>query len=250
MMTEKVKKQLQQKEMTPFHTALRDQVLSLVSRSRADMGEYYDEWDRRHKTYRAEKEPSAADKKNAEVKEPKKCIVPLTYAQVDTFVSFSLMTLMQRKNVFEFEATGMEDFEKDTPAETLLHRDMVKSKQVYLLNQLLVDIGKFGLGAIKCCWSEEFDYVPVQEPDQPEEVIGGVVIKEATTRTRWKKIKTWSGNKLHNVSPFRLFPDTRLPLTKYQEGEFFAIEEETTFSQLRWYQPRGTLLLREDAEAR
>jgi hypothetical protein len=232
MMTDAIKKELSKKEMSKFHTELRDKCLNLVSKSRADMSQYYSTWDIRHDTYKAEKAKDRKDVKAQEVKEPAKCVVPLTYAQIDTFQAFGLMNLMQREHVFELKHSGLEDKPKVEPGEVLLHQDMVYNNQTYLLGQFLLDISKFGLGVIKCCWVKEFDYVPVEEVEEPAVMVMDQEIAPAKMRTRWQKVPTWVGNKIFNVSPYKVFPDTRLPLTRYQEGEFCAIEEETTVTNL------------------
>ena len=233
MMTEKIKKLLKEEHLDEWHGKLLGKVKGLVAKSRADMSNYYSVWDERHRTYRAEKLRDRKDRKAAEVKDPVKQVVPLSYAQVDTFVAFGLMTLMQRKYVYELDSTGAEDFQKATPAEMLVDRDMRNSKQTQLLYQFLLDCAKFSLGAIKCCWVVEYDWIPMQVPDKPPVVINGVTTEEGTTKIEWKKVVTWRGNKLYSVSPYRVFPDTRIPLTRYQEGEFLATEEETTFNHMR-----------------
>lgn len=232
-MDAEIKKILSEKEVPMELNKLRDHVLGLIGKSRGDMSVYYKEWDNRHETYRAKKPLDRKDVDNKESGEPAKQIVPLTFAQCDTFVAFGMMNLLQRDRLFELKHTGTEDKTKVPVGEKLLDRDMKKNNQNYVLHQSLTDLAKFGLSVIKCCWVNEYDYIPVQEIVAPAKLVGGVETEPAKTKTVWKKVPTWTGNKLLNLSPYRVFPDTRVPLTRYQEGEFLGIEEEMSLIQLK-----------------
>lgn len=232
-MNDRIKAELEKEEPTDFHREMLSLCKNLIKRSRTDMGQFYSDWDARHETYRARKVPDKRDARQAQMKEPSKLVVPMSYAQIDTFIAFCLMMMTQRKYLFEFDATGQEDFKLIECSEMLLDRDMRNAKQNHLLYQFLLDVAKFSLGVIKCTWAEEFTYIPTEVEDEPAVVVLGQEVQAATKKVIWKKVPTWKGNKLFNVSPYRVYPDTRLPLTRYQEGEFCGCEEDVTKSQLK-----------------
>jgi hypothetical protein len=50
---------------------------------------------------------------------------------------------------------------------------------------------------------------------------------------QWTQKTKYLGNLIENISPYRWFPDTRLPLTRYRDGEFCADETEYSMNRLR-----------------
>jgi hypothetical protein len=227
------------KELHDFRQKLQD----LVKMSRDTMSTYYDIWDRNDLVYRGERMPDPEDKKAIKRKEPAKVFNPLTHTQVQTFVSFGTMLFTQRPYFFELDGAGIEDVKPAKLAQACLQRDLEYNKwEGVLLPQFLTDCARFGLGILKTQWDR--DVVPIAnmvpdpdfapDPNLPTQS-APPMIRQWTTKTKYL------GNKLEVTSPYRWFPDTRIPLTRYRDGEFCADENDYARAKLKSMERLGTV---------
>src|SRR6186713_2057969 len=154
--------ELSEQTPTAFHSDLLSKCLGLLKDSRARMGDRYSAWDRQHELYLSRRPLDKMDRANMEQGIPPKFILPLTYAQVQTFVSFCTLLFSQNRRFFELEPTGQEDFELTDTVEMVLEGDVQYNRWPLLLNQFLTDVGKFGLGVFKTAWRLEKTDVPVE----------------------------------------------------------------------------------------
>lgn len=228
-------------QIDPKYAELVRRCRSLVSMSRGAMGAYYKTWDRQYEVYSAGKRVDKDDEKALRERKPTKQTVPLTFAQVQTMVSFCFLLFTQNDDFFAYKPRGAEGFKADEDATTILTRDLRKNQWPVLLYGFLLDVCLFGLGVVKHSWAEEKGYVKVPQTT-PGIVTNGVQVTDDTTQDMWQEFLRYQGNRLMTVSPYRFFPDTRLPLTRFQEGEFCASEEIYTRSQLKQMEEDGFLL--------
>lgn len=232
---------LSEKELPTECTEFRQRCSGLVDLSRNVMKTFYDQWDRNDQVYRGERPIDPDDKKAIKRNEPAKVYVPLTHAQVQTFVSFMIMMLTQRDYFFEMDGTGPEDVKAAKLAQAVLQRDLEHNKfQGILLPQFATDVAVKGLGIFKSDWVRETCPVAQMVPDpkwQPNPAMPQVTAAPMVT-TYVPKTK-YLGNRLTVISPYRWFPDTRLPITRYREGEFCADENEYSKGVLEKLQLEG-----------
>lgn len=226
---------LKQKDVPTECDEFRQRCLGLVSMSRNVMKTFYDQWDRNDQVYRGERPADTDDKQAVKRNEPAKVYVPLTHSQVQTFVSFTVMMLTQRDYFYELSGSGIEDEKPAKLAQAVIQRDLEHNKfQGILLPQFATDAAVKGLGIFKSDWVRETCPVAQQVPDpnwQPDPNLPQQTA--APLITQYVPKTTYLGNRLSVVSPFRWFPDTRLPITRYRDGEFCADENEYSKGQLK-----------------
>lgn len=239
-MEDLIRKQLEQEIMTPFHKALRDHVKSLVDMSRDHMSKYYDAWDRANDTYRGIRTPDKADAKAEERGEPTKMVVPLTYAQVQTFTAFCMALYTQRERMFELVGRGEEDHRAAKVGEALLARDLTYNLFEAKLYQFLIDLARYGLGIFKTGWivKRKKKMVKVETPPL---VSGMTELAGPQTLEVEQEVVTYEGNEVTVVSPYHFFPDVRLPLNRFQQGEFCASEDVYSMTHLRQLEAEGAI---------
>lgn len=215
----------------PTHNA---QIAGLLQRckdylklSRVEMVRHYPDWDRHDQVYRGERYPDDDDVKARERKEPMKMIVPLTYQQVQTFVSFCYGVFNQRDYFYELGGAQPIDEQAAKIGMALLDRDLnynrFKSEK---LTQFLTDVGRYGIGILKESWVHETVPVIEQVPDPtyiPDPTLPPV---PPPMVTQVRDATKFMGNKIIPVNPYRFFPDPRIPITRWREGEFCADEIE------------------------
>ena len=212
--------------------------MELVSNSRSVMSGYYAGWDAQRETFHGERQKDKADGKARERKEPEKLVVPMTHAQVQTFIAFCYQLFTQRSSFYELTGTGMEDMKAAKIAEALLNRDLNWNKFTVILYQFLLNIGIEGLGVIKHGWHKEVKRQLVTQQGQPTPSLFGAMMPGPVTQVMQDVVK-FLGNKLIPISPYRFFPDPRLPVTQFQEGEFCASEIDMTRIQLKRMEAAG-----------
>lgn len=230
--------ELSQREKSQDHLALLGHCKNVVRMSRQHMQRKYADWDRYDEVYRGIRMQDTEDKKAKEKKAPAKMVVPLGFAQLQTFAAFLQLTYTQREYFYELIGASPEDFKAAEVGQALLQRDLDYNNWNGILNQYLIDVGRFGIGIIKCHWVEETQWVDVDVPAKTLSFLGLSLNYSSAKTERVQRVK-YQGNKLMNVTPYRFFPDPRLPMSRFQEGEFVASEEEYTYADLKQREAEG-----------
>lgn len=229
MSLEKFRKSLEDVD-SQEHEALASHVRKLVKTSRDDMSPNYARWDENDAIFRSRRKVDKEDRAAETRGQPKKLVVPLTFSQIMTFVAFNCMTLTQNKRFFMFEPTGTEDNPLREPMELIIERDLRRNTWQAFLVQFFLDIGRFSLGVGEVCYAEEYEWMRVEQTKTLQGAFGETV---EDTSSPYVQIPTFVGNRVVSVSPFRFLPDTRLPLTRYQEGDFCGSEDMFSLSSLK-----------------
>lgn len=219
-------KRLAAEEQDEDLNALRQDCLRDIRRSRSKMSHYYCDWDYALETYQQIRDDDTSDIKSKKKREPSKQTIPLTYAQVNTFVTYLSLLYTQNQRFFEYVPTGTDDFSIKEECEKIIEREVRNGFSTPVLVQFLLDIARFNLGVLKPSWQVRTTTITppastlsftqlftdtsnlqlVQHANEPIEVI----VKEGTI--------------VDNVSPYNFFPDTRLPMKRWHEGAFAADE--------------------------
>ena len=239
-MDDKILKELKERESTPFIQQMLEDTRALVSISRRKMTEYYPCWDKNDDIYRSIKQRDKSDILAFERNEPEKMVVPISFAQIQTFVAFCFLLYYQRDRFFELDGFTAEDDKPAKVGEALLARDLTKNVFEAKLVQYLLDIARFGIGVLKVSWSVEKQMVRKETPKIAPTFLGVKMGKDTVEETvEWAT--AFEGNRITNISPYRFFPDVRLPLTRFQEGEFCASEDLYSMSQLKQWEHDGII---------
>lgn len=236
-MVKPIKERLSAEQQDEKILKLKNRVNELVKMSRGHMSEMYSAWDAHNDVYKGLKQPDKDDIRAREMEEPEKMIVPMTFAQVQTFVAFCFLLFTQNKRLFEIEPTGSEDFRLRDDCESILDRDLRKNGYHSVLYQLLTDVARFGICVVRHSWSVETQVVPVVTPEQVM-VQNGVEITQAASTSN-QTVTKYEGNRLQVISPYNFFPDTRFPITEWRKGSFVADESEWHVNELKRQETQG-----------
>lgn len=224
-----------------FHDQMLKECCDLLKISRSKMSKKYKDWDLFQQVYMGERLPDEKDIKARDRKEPEKMVVPMTFAQVQTFIAFCFQLFTQRPNFYELVGMGVEDWKPAKIAEALLQRDLTHNKFIVTLYQLLLNIARFGLGVMEHTWTKEMQKQWVNKPRQPQASLSGVMMNFGGQETTLEDVVKFLGNKVRHVSPYRFFPDPRVSINDFQEGEFCASEIDVTHMWLKKQEKNGML---------
>jgi len=225
-----------------FYESVLEKVKSLVEMSSAYVNRFYDQWDANDKTIRGIRTPDQADAKAQQRGEPTKLVLPFTYAQAQTFIAFMMSLFNQRSNFYEIEDAGHDGPDPELDAESCLARDLRRNCFMRVQYQCYLDLCRSSFCVVKHMWDEEtmegaFAGTPPEE-EQPLLFGGTVPAPTPIESTRFVR----QGNKVVAVSPYHFYPDIRLPLCRFQEGEFCASEDEFSIVRLKQMQKDGALV--------
>lgn len=214
------------KEQDELLSELRTDCLRDLKRSRSKMSRYYSDWDYALETYQQIRDDDSTDIKARKKREPAKQTIPLSYAQVNTFVTYLTMLYTQNQRFFEYQPTGTEDFDIREECEKIIEREVRNGFSTPILVQFLLDIARFNLGVLKPSWQVRTTTIT---PDASalsfstlfSETAGLQLVQQTNEEI---EVIVKEGTVVDNVSPYNFFPDTRLPMTRWHEGSFAADE--------------------------
>lgn len=240
-MDPKIQSALEKEEQSEFHKRILADSKALVAISRNKMKEFYPVWDRNDDIFRGLRRRTATDVSASNRDEPEKQVVPISYSQTMTFVAFCFSLFTQKENFYELVGFTAEDEPSAKVGEALLERDLSHNQFKAKLHQFLLDIARFGLGVFKTTWATEKQHVKEESVVPPSQFLGAQIGGDAEPTEEVKEIVSYQGNKIVNISPYRFFPDVRLPIVRFQEGEFCGSEEIYSMSQLKSWQNDGVV---------
>lgn len=224
---------------------LRRLLVKNVNRARGVMCTNYEAWDKALDTYRAVRTPDAHDMRARSKREPEKMIVPLSYAQVNTLVTFLFLAYTQKESIFELVASGPEDNgRKLEVCQTIIDREVRLTNYHSKLVQALLDMARFNLGVMKTSWKYESRTVrsKVEMPAIPFDLMQGLMLPMVGEMEEEREVIISDGNYVEVISPYSFFYDTRQPLNNWKQGRFAADESQFHFQELRTMERDGSLV--------
>lgn len=234
-----VKERLEQEE----HDELLEKLLTDLKRkmksSREKMSNHYSTWDKHRDVYAGIRSLDKEDIEAQDHNEPEKLVVPMSFAQIQTFVAFTFLLYKQNRRFFEFVPTGGEDYQSGYDGEEILERDLRRNQFDRILYQLLLDSSIMNIGVVKHWWEVEKQWAQMTMPESSV-VAGDLELSVASFSTTQELIK-YEGNKLQSLSPYNFFPDTRFPLAEWRRGSFAGDETEYHINQLKKWEHAGLM---------
>lgn len=226
---------------SPFHDSILQHTKDLVEMSRRKMCNYYVKWDQYDEVYRGIKQEDKQDAAAKNRKEPTKMVVPTAHSQIQTFIAFAYAMLTQKEYFYELLGLSPEDSNAARFAEAAMQRDLDHNKFYPKLYQFLLDAARFGVAVYKTSWVEETQFVDEDVPAKTLSFLGMNMTVRSRKTNRVEKVK-YQGNKIVNISPYRFFPDPRMPISRFQEGEFVASEDEYSYVDLKQMEQEGLVV--------
>lgn len=164
--------------------------------------------------------------------------VPYSYASLMTAHTYWSAVFLSRSPILQFTGRHGEPQSKIQAVEALMDYQVNVGGMIVPYYMWLLDAGKYGEGVIGNYWVEEQH--AVTRIEEVPETINGKVIEGKFKRQRVREFtKGYVGNKLYNVRPYDFFPDTRVSVTNFQDGEFCGRRVEVGWNTILKGQANG-----------
>lgn len=157
--------------------------------------------------------------------------IPYSYAMLLTAHTYYTSVFLARDPIFQMQGRHGEAQTAETAIESLLNYQLMAGENLIPLFIWLMDVGKYSHGVLGHYWDkEEFPMAKVVE--QPRMFLGlpipGTLEKKTVTELR----TGFEGNRLYNIRPQDFYPDPRVPLVRFQEGEFCIAYDKVNWTKV------------------
>ena len=232
---EAINRDLRSSVDSPFQRKVLDEVRGYLKVSSDHMSQYWETWENNDKVYRGFILPDKEDRTASTKNEPTKIIVPVTYAQIQTAVSFIFSTFTQRDNIFEVTGFSPEDKMSALNIEHDLSYQTRKQQYLLKLYNWLLDAFKVGFGVTKTTWQSDFAHMRVKKEVSAQNIFQKALnLNAGSTRIEEviEEVLQYEGNVISNISPYCFFPDPDVTIANFQDGIFVGHEEEMSRSAM------------------
>lgn len=203
------------------------QKISTVLRNRLEMSyrkvsEHFTVWDRLEEQYRAYRPADEEDRDSLEKNGVQKIIVPIQFATVQTMLTFMMEVFTALKPVLRVRGSDPNTMKRARVMEACLDYDYRGNRGFFMLYQWFFNAFRYGYGIMENSWQ-------VQQVlrKQLRQTQGGIIelegkpfsvpgVMELTT----DYFTTFEGNKWQIIDNRNWFPDPRVTLSRFQEGEY------------------------------
>lgn len=210
-----------------FESPLHDNILSRMG-SRIVLAEEgnqkrHDKWARAEELVMAYVPESEADLKRRNAREvdgkPKYTTVmlPYTYGLLMSAHTYWTSVFFARNPIHQFAGLHGEDEMQVQAVEALVAYQTEIGEMIAPYYIWMYDAGKYGHGVLGEYWCEETIYYgEIVEMDAGDG--SGAKLYQAT-----HEVPGYKGNKVYNISPYDFNHDPRVPITRFQDGEFCIV---------------------------
>lgn len=228
---------LEVKPTSALHKMLLTAVMERKKFSERKMRDFHKQWDAADDAMRAyipEKDQDRVRKNEKKYKGEVDYVtleVPYTYAQVMTAHTYWSTVFLSRSPVWQFTARHGESQDSVDAIEAVHDYQFRVGQQAPVVFNWIYDWARYSLGVVGIYWENEVKVVSEYQ-DVPKTFLG-VPIPGKTERKRVEKeVPGYVGNRLYNIRPYDWFPDPRVPIWRFQDGEFVIREGTEGWSDL------------------
>lgn len=205
---------------SPLHEQLKKKISSRIKLAQKDMTNQYGKWARSEEITLAYVPESEADwprRNKREVHgEPKytTIMLPYTYALLMSAHTYWTSVFFGRSPIHQYSGRHGEAENQVLALEALIDYQVEVGEMMAPYYIWLYDVGKYGHGVLGHYWTkEQIAYGELVEMDQGDGK--GPQLYQTTN-----VIDGYQGNRIYNCSVYDFWHDPRVPMTRFQQGEF------------------------------
>lgn len=157
--------------------------------------------------------------------------IPYSYAMLLTAHTYYTSVFLARDPVFQMKGRHGEAQDAETAIESLLDYQLTAGENLVPLFIWLMDIGKYSHGVIGHYWMKE-TFSMTKTVEQPRTFLGVPIPGSMEKKQIVEELTGYEGNKLYNIRPGDFLPDPRVPLIRFQEGEFVIVYDKVGWGKV------------------
>lgn len=210
-----------------LHKRLIDQVSSRLSLAEKSANDKHAIWAKAEDTtlgyvHETEYDRLRRNKRDNGVPQYTTIHIPYTYALLMSAHTYWTSVFFARTPIIQVSGRHGETEMQTQAMEALMDYQVQVGEMMGPLYIWLYDAGKYGVGWLGNYWARERTYYSAVD-------VGMDGKKFLTRMVR----DGYSGNRIYNVSPYDMFPDPRVPVNRFQDGEFCAALRRISWSEVK-----------------
>ena len=215
-----------------LHKTIVKEVSSRIKIAERRLTDKHDAWTRAEElvtAYVNETEDDAERRTSREAGDPRYTTiqVPYTYALLMAAHTYWTGVFLGRTPIHQYQGVNGEGENQTLAIESIINYQVTRGELLAPYYLWLYDTGKYGVGWLGTYWDEEF-FSFTQMVEQ-----GGRDLFVT------QQMPGYVGNKTYNVSPYDALPDPRVPVNRFQEGEFFGVYRTVPWNQVVMREHQG-----------
>ena len=151
--------------------------------------------------------------------------IPYSYAVLMTSHTYWTTVFMSRSPVLQFTGRHGESQQKVQALEALMDYQVQVGEMLVPWYIWLHDVGKYGAGVLGLYWDERFSMIS-EIVEEEELMLGAIPTGRMKKIRQTKRVTGYVGNTVYNIRPYDFLPDARVPLHRFQQGEYCAVYNE------------------------
>lgn len=213
---------------TPLHNTLVDRIMSRARESYDIMQTRHDSWRKIDKTLTSFVDMDTEEEllKAEDSRRPVRMVIPLSYATLQTLLTYWVGAFLQNDTIFQYKGVGPEDKLGALMMEHVVNYHVQKRKIALALHTQWRDALAYGIGIAAPRWERVLGKKQVPKARGIVESISGAFRPVEYQRNSVRTV-TYEGNVLDNIDPYCYLPDPNVPVHKVQEGEYVGYCERS-----------------------
>jgi len=205
----------------------------------SDQEKKWDEAEKRSFAFLPEREVDAVKRGERESGKPQYTTIqlPYTYAVLLTAHTYWTTVFLARSPIHQFTARHGEGQNAVMAIEAIIDYQVQVGEHTPHLFRWLFDTGKWGVGILGIHWDEKFERISRIEERQDN--IFGIPTGKVKKFRVIEDVRGYHGNSVYNVRPQDFFHDPRVPINRFQDGEYCGIYSTTNWNRLVEGQRQG-----------
>lgn len=195
-----------------------------------------EEWRKSEDTFTAympETEVDAARKGNRKAGQVEYTTIsiPYSYAMLLTAHTYYTSVFLSRDPIFQMQGRHGEAQDAETAMESLLDYQLVTGGNMPALFIWLMDVGKYSHGVLGHYWDKE-TFTLSKQVEQPRTFLGMPIPGTMEKKLISQELTGYEGNRLYNIRPHDFHTDPRVPLVRFQDGEFCIVYDKVGWTKI------------------
>jgi hypothetical protein len=224
---------------SPEHARLVQLVRSRRELSKRQLSRFYPAWRKADRIYRHYVDPGEVDRDGKRLYPwARDVVVPLTFAIVQTQLSWEMTAFTQRTPIVPLDGVSPEDVKPAKVMEQVLQHEWTTDRMSLALYQWLLDRRRYGVGIVWLNWVRDATRQWVETPQSVTLPVLGMEIPLGT-KGEWVDRVKYEGNRIEPVDPFAFYADPRVSLGECHKGEFVGYRKRRHYNELLLMQRDG-----------